>query len=61
MQLEAARAAPYLGAEIEILRIDPRSSSYADGRVEYAVQFRLRDNPNVEEVVIEAGGEVTNA
>ncbi len=47
--------------DIEILRIDPRSSSYADGRVEYAVQFRLRDDPNIEEVVIEAGGAVTNA
>lgn len=44
--------------DIEIIRIDPRSQSFGDGRVEYAVQFRLRDGANVEEVVIEAGGEV---
>lgn len=44
--------------EIELVTVEARSHSFEDGRVEYAVQFRLKPGSKVEEVVIEAGGEV---
>lgn len=44
--------------EIEIVMLEARSHSFQDGRIEYAVQFRLKPGTKIEEVVVEAGGEV---
>ncbi len=55
---EAVRAqAP----DIELVSVEPQSTTFNDGRVEFSIRFRLREELEVREFTIDAGGEVINA